>query len=244
MTTHPLLPISVTEHPHWRVIVRPMSYSRELVPRLRDLFKILEQTKLQLRGWDYPHISHCLEERNQGQNWIASWCTFRTHEEYLRFHQSGQFLHLFRVRESSLEWKAELEESTKSNLVKDDIDWSKVHGYFSIFNFLYTVTEIFEFAARLCQKGLYKESVSISIDLKQIKGFMLTTDWGRARLDYSICDSDILSKSWEIEAKDLLSGSANHSLKAAIWFFEQFGWMTLNEQVLRQDQQNFLQGLH
>ena len=98
MNTDPL-PVPVLEGPHWRVNLRPSEYLPELIPTLSQCFEIIQQTKVHLRGWDYPHLSTRNTERASGSNWIASWTPFMNHNEYWRFYQSGQFLHLFSVRE-------------------------------------------------------------------------------------------------------------------------------------------------
>lgn len=174
------LPVPVLETPRWRVNVRPESYNAELISSLAECFQIVEQTKLSLRGWDYPHLSHRANERGQGSNWVASWSEFGGRNEYWRLYQSGQFLHLFSVEEATNpEWRKELQAITKSHLgwgSLKEFDWSAVPGFISIRNFLYTITEIFEFAARLCERGLYKDAVAISIELKDIKGFVLTAE--------------------------------------------------------------------
>ena len=103
------LPVPVLERSHWRVNFRPGEYQPELIPTLSQCFEIMQQTKVRLRGWDYPHLSSRAAERATGLNWIASWALFMGHNEYWRFYQSGQFLHLFSVTEITHDgWSASL----------------------------------------------------------------------------------------------------------------------------------------
>lgn len=164
--------------------------------------------------------------------------------EYWRFFQSGQFVHLFSVREATeSEWREKLKRLTQGHLrhVKD-VDWETVPGYVHITNFIYSITEIFEFAARLCQNGIYEGNVSIAVQLKGIKGFVLTTDWDRAWHSYYAASEDEFGKIWEVGSDELVAKSPEKSLEAILWFFERFGWLDPAVQVLRQDQENFLKG--
>src|ERR671931_2326189 len=95
----PKLPVPVLDFPHWRVNIRPVIYQEELIPSLAKCFETVEQTKVRLRGWDYPHLSTKNNQRCQGVNWAGSWSNFMGHNEYWRFYQSGQFIHLFSIRE-------------------------------------------------------------------------------------------------------------------------------------------------
>ncbi len=65
-----------------------------------------------------------------------------------------------------------------------DIDWNAIPGYVSIVNLVYTITEYFEFAARICQAGVYQGNLNISIELHGAKGYLLTTDWNRSWHDW------------------------------------------------------------
>jgi hypothetical protein len=237
------LPVPVLKGPHWRVNFRPQVYKEELIPSLQRCVEIIEQTKLSIRGWDYPHFSRRDLERELGQNWIASWSDFRNRNEYWRFYQSGQFLHLFGIDETDPEWHAQLRGRAKSQVgwgEKKDLDWSQIPGFFSVLNFLYTFTEIFEFAARLCEKGVYESQISISVEIKGIRGFVLTHERNRAWMNYYCVTQDELSRAWEIEPKDLVAQSRQYSLVAVKWFFERFGWLNPSEEVLKNDQENFL----
>lgn len=240
----PLLPVPVLETPHWRVNFRLDAYDEELIPSLAKCFQLIEQTKLSLRGWDYPHLSGRANERAQGSNWVASWSAFSGRNEYWRLYQSGQFLHLFSIEEATNpEWRRELQARAQSHLSWGSLketDWSAVPGFISINNFIYTVTEIFEFAARLCEKEIYKQTVTISIELKDIKGFVLTADKMRAWHNYYAATESVLGKSWDIKREDLIAESAANALKAVLWFFERFGWMNPSLQTLRKDQDDFL----
>jgi hypothetical protein len=242
----PLLPVAVLETPHWRVNFRSETYNPELIPSLEKCFQIIEQTKLSLRGWDYPHLSGRPNERGRGSNWVASWSDFGCRNEYWRLYQSGQFIHLFSIEEATNpDWRKELQAMSKSHLgwgsLKEQ-DWSAVPGFISIRNFLYTVTEIFEFAARLCEKGIYGETFTISIELRRIKGLVLTAERLRPMHNYYAVTENELLKNWTVKREDLLAESSANSLAAVLWFFERFGWAHPPLQTLRKDQDDFVKG--
>lgn len=236
------LPVPVLEHPYWRVNFRPDVYQDEAIPSLSECFQIIEKNKVRLRGWDYPHLSNRDNERTQGINWVASWSNFMGHLEYWRFYQSTQFLHLFSVREATEEqWRSTLQKQTAFHLAHvSDVDWEKVPGFISIINFLYNVTDIIEFATRLCQAQVYKGNLNISIQINQIRGFILTTDLNHAWDIYCSAGEDSLAKTWTIDCESLIANSPHYSLDIIIWFFERFGWLNPSRDVLRKDIDNYL----
>src|SRR3989442_1688113 len=82
----------------WRVVIRPSRFVAERAP-LRDLETIVRDSIVQLRGWDYPHFPR--EGVTRGDDFIlalteAGWLA---HLEVWRLYQSGQFIHLFAMRE-------------------------------------------------------------------------------------------------------------------------------------------------
>jgi len=238
------LPVPVLEHPHWRVNFRPDVYQGEAVPSLFECFQIIEKNKVRLRGWDYPHLSHRDTERTQGVNWVASWTDFMGHLEYWRFYQSTQFLHLFSIREATYEpWRSRLQELATFHLSQiTDLDLEKVPGFISMMNFLYNVTDIIEFATRLCQAQVYKGSLNISIQINHIRNFILTTEINRAWDIYCSAGEDSLGKTWTINCESLVGDSPQYSLDIVVWFFERFGWLNPSRDVLRKDIDNYLKG--
>ncbi len=238
------LPVPVLDGPHWRVNYRPEAYAEESIPSLSQCFEIVEKNKVALRGWDYPHVSHRSNERGQGSNWVASWSSYMGHLEYWRLYQSTQFIYYSSVRETTEErWYDTLRKQAASHLsdVKN-VDLDKVPGFISIINFLYSVTEVVEFAARLCQAQVYEGRLDISIHLNSIKGFMLTTDMNRAWNLYCVAGVDKLGKTWQIDSESLIADSPDLSLKITIWFFERFGWMNPSIDAIRKDIDDYLSG--
>lgn len=238
------LPVPVLEHPHWRVNIRPLPYEPQRIPSLSACFDLIQATKLSLRGWDYPHLSQRPNQRGTGNRWIAAWSDFASHIEYWRLYQSAQFLHLFVVREAvEPQWRAQLRDAAESHgSYRTDVDWDKVPGYFSLLNFLYTVTEIFEFAARLVQRGVYPGELAVTVELKNVKGFVLTPDFDRAWSDVRAASEANIGRTWQLESRELVSASSEVSLQASAWFFERLGWLEPAVQVLQRDQEKFLAG--
>lgn len=231
------LPVPISDYPFWRVNFIPLDYEEELIPSLKECLEIVRKTKLSLRGWDYPHIS----TENQliyGNNWMASWEDFLGHKAYWRFYQSGQFIHLFAVKEEA---DIRYKEHIRSQMFR--MDWTKIPGFISILNFIYTMTEIFEFAARLCEKSVYKGSITINIRIQGIKGFiLLSTDWDREIDNIYQASSDILKHAWSIDTDVLIADSLNQSLNAISWFLERFGWLSQPLMAFKKDQEKFLKG--
>lgn len=238
------IPVPVKDYPYWTLLYRPESYSPDLIPSLTECGRLVEKARVQLRGWDFPHLSHRETDRCHGSNWIGSSVSFRGNIEYWRLYQSGQFIHFAAVREAAEhEWRAKLQRETMSHLsYRDDIDWDAVPGYISLVNLVYTVTEYFEFAARICQAGVYRGGLDVSLELTGAKGFVLTTDWNRAWSEYRVATDDRLRKAWRLSSNELIVGSAEHSLKAIAWLCECFGWMSPNVEALRKDQEKLLSG--
>jgi hypothetical protein len=218
------IPISVREMPHWRVNFRPEKYQSEAIPRIHDLFELVESTAVSFRGWNYPHVSSRASERAIGSDYVASWADFMGHIEYWRFYQSGQFIHLFSVPEvANQDWRRKYAHI-------------EAPGIFSVKNFLFTFTEIFEFAARLAQKHSYSGKLRISIDINQIRGFVLVTDFDRIMTQRYETHEETLGKKWEIETSNLILDSPKLALDATTWFLQRFGWRNPPRAVLESDQ--------
>jgi hypothetical protein len=227
--------------PRRRVIIRPAEYEEERLA-LRHLRGIVERTRVQLRGWDFPHLSHRGEESGRGDEWIASWSSFLGHREYWRMYQSGQFVHRESIRETvEEEWGRRLRQKA-SWFTQNE---GEVEGFFDFINFLYSMTEVFEFAANLCQTDDYpKGSVVIHVGFHDIQNFGLSTaQFGRDLSRLYRTSADTLQRTWEIETAELISASAELSLNAVVWFFERFQWDEQPVDVFREEQRKFLAGL-
>ena len=238
------LPVPVLEHPHWRVNFRPATYEPNLIPTLAKCFEIIEKNKLSLRGWDFPHLSRRDTERVHGNNWIASWSDFSGHYEYWRFYQSGQFIYIGAVREATeTEWKKKLEDDMKSHLsYMKNIDWTAIPGFISIVNFVYRVTEIYEFASRLCQAQVYSGTLKITIELKGVKEFVLSAPWDSVWHSYYSATENDLATGNEIATDTLVASSKEEALKSIAWFFERFGWLNPPVETIAHDQEKLLKG--
>jgi hypothetical protein len=229
---------SVKALPHWRVNLRPDDYEPELIPSLAECWALVQRTKLSLRGWDYPHIDFP-ENQELGASWIGTWSDFHGHQEYWRLYQSGQFIHFFTVREvTEPGWQEKLKASAG---MLGSAQETAALSFMSITNFLWSVTEIFEFAARLVQGGLYPESVRVSIRLDKIAQFALT-ETGRPIHNLYRNTSETLEKSWQVGSADLLARSSEYALVATGWFFERFGWLSPPIPSLREEQEKLLKG--
>jgi hypothetical protein len=241
----PKLPVPVLQEPHWRVNVRPADYICDRVGTLAECLDVLRHAQVRLGGWEYPYLSPDPQEQSWGNSWIEGWAEFGGQSEYWRFYQSGQFLHLLGVEEATnARWRTHLADLTRRRVfVAPGVDFSAVPGFISITRLLYTVTGVFEFAARLAERGVLGDSCTVAINLRGVKGFLLTVgDADRFFRRYREAGQDDLGREWKCEKQALLAESAELALAASRWFYERFGWMEPGMDILKRDQENFLAG--
>lgn len=226
----------IQEAPHWRVVIRPGEHVQERISSLNECWRLIESCRVSLRGWDYPHIYY--EHRQVGNDWVASWDEYGSHREYWRFYQSGQFLHLFSFKEDKFRDKAEAKAISDAPALNN----FKPSGYLGVISVLWTITEIFEFAARLAQKANFDDSVSIAIQMVGVKDRVLyESEAGRDFSRPYMASEPTLSKERTVDTKDLLSGTSDYALDTAEWFFERFQWMDPPRQALADDQRRLLE---
>src|SRR5216117_1721135 len=148
---------------YWRVVIRPSGFIAERA-RLRDLEQIARDSVVQLRGWDYPHFPK--EGVTRGNDFIEALTDVEwlSHIELWRLYQSGQFVHLFAMRE---DW---VEGTSLPGL--GNVKRGTLLSYEST---LYTITEIFLFAGRLAQRMALGPDVVVEYGLYNLQNRRLET---------------------------------------------------------------------
>lgn len=233
------LPEKIEKGPHWRVNFRPSVHKVRI--QMAEALDLIKTTSLRLRGWPYPFLSDERQEQILEQNYIASGSDWAGHLEYWRLYFSGQFIHLFQVREKSNEsWDEQLRKEAERNILpfrnKSD---PTIPGFISILNLLYNFTEFFEFATRLCSKNLYQSEFQINVELLRIRDFALIAEYPKHWVGYYPATADKIAKSWIVSPERVLSEGAELALEGAVYFLKRFGWHNPTLDILRQDQEKF-----
>jgi hypothetical protein len=135
---------------HWRTLIRPRPYSKHRLDFDR-LLPLLEQTKVQFRGWDYPHVDP--PHVTKHLDFIEQSTDWEHYLETFRFYQSGQFVHYAGFAE---DWR------DQSGLEPADNDW-KAGARLGIGAAIYHFTEVFEFAARLAASAAGDEEMTVDL---------------------------------------------------------------------------------
>lgn len=227
--------------PHWRVVLRPQDYVAERLPTLAACRDAVSNAKVRLRGWDFPHIPGRHGGTTVGTDHVAGWTDFGGYLEYWRFYQSGQFLTLMAVREARNEaWAEQLRTLARSHYGSSS-ESEGAPGFFSVLNFLYTVTEIFEFASRLAEASVYSGAIEVTVHVRGAQGFGLLPESDRAWWEHFPLPQGSLGRSWLLPADELVAGSGAAALAATVWFFERFGWVDVSSESLALDQRKFLE---
>lgn len=213
------LPEKIIKNPHWRVNYRPSIYKKRILDP-KTAFDLVRKSLVRRRGWDYPYVSEENAEQIRELDYVASGCDWCGFVEYWRLYYSGQFVHLFALRE---------------NVICDS------PGYIDITNTLSNIAEVIEFAARLTEKGIYQDSLQISIKIKNVNGFKLSAKDRLWRGHYS-ATANIIEKTVEVNARDLLGQTTDIALDTTIHILKSFGWDNPPRDILENDLKKFLVG--
>jgi len=224
---------------YWKIIIRPTTYKKDLIPSLDKCKEIIEQSRVSLRGWDYPHIDPS-GIKIAGDNSVHSFCDWEEGPmfEYWRFYQTGQFVHYFSMREDS-----RISEE-KRNEIRQEFGSraNNINKFLSILSTIYSITEIFEFASRLVSKFDNSDSFEIIIELHDVKNRMLFF-WDTFRFLFQpyICEYDPVLIKKNLTKGEIISKSPEIALDVAIDIFKRFNWAEVNRQIFIEDQKKFLE---
>lgn len=216
---------------YWRVYLRPRKF-REKPLTLGDCLRLVEASHVSLRGWDYPHFFE-KDIKSGGDDWIESSVDWSDHIEYWRFFQSGQFIHYF----------AAWEDYREVPWVSSEYPSGKPDRYLEPVGVVYQVTEIFEFAARLAQRGIFDSGAVISISIHGTKDRQLAYWRGLERFlsRRYVCERDAVAVDRKPAAAELISSSKQLALEVCVDIFERFNWFDPPVDVLAQDQLRLLE---
>jgi hypothetical protein len=217
---------------YWFVNVRPLKFEKEKLKSLAECAELVKTCSVRLRGWPYPYVNANVIK--SGVDWVQGEVDSGSYIEYWRMHQSGQFAHLFACRE---DW-------WKENSLFGGEHLKKIEpmSTLEVLMTLFTLTEIYEFAARLAEKKLFEEALNVTVELHGMKGRKLIfIEPFRTLFDEYVCAVNDLPRSLIISVEDVLGKAHELALDHAIWVFERFNWRSVRRDILQKDQEKLLQ---
>lgn len=222
---------------YWRVVIRPSLYRENLFDRERAE-ELIYASKVQLRGWDYPHIDRegirMADERS-----IESACDWTEGPmfEYWRFYCTGQFVHYFSMRED-----LRIDEENVG-LFQREYNTSATR-FLDVLSTIYSITEIYLFALRLASNIQDVQEWNITAELHGVNGRTLMF-WDRRRSLFQAytCsfEKDVIALSRTIPRDDLITKFDSIALDVLLDLFASFNWKNPSRDILFEDQKKFLE---
>ncbi|HEC79176.1 MAG TPA: hypothetical protein ENI34_08570 [candidate division WOR-3 bacterium] len=222
---------------YWYINFYPLKPIENRIPSRTECKRLIEETRVNLRGWDYPHFPIRQDSNSQiyfGPDYVEASVDWWAQKEAWRYYQSGQFIHYLGINE---DWFVD------NKWAEDYLKNIKPGTVLSVINTIYTVTEIFEFIRRLTERGLYDDGLNINIILFGISDRKLVIfDPNRVPLgdDYK---AHVNQLPWfkQISKNEMLIKSEEISFSLICFIFETFNWERIPKAVIKEDQRKFLQ---
>lgn len=150
---------------YWRVVIRPGNFVEKRVSNISTLYPLLQKISVQLRGWDFPHLDPRTPPITD-VDWVGQESEWEAFVETWRIYQSGQFVDFAGMTE---DWRDQSEWSPAPENWKPNLT-------LSAFDALFTVTEVFELAARLAQSEAGDDVMHIEVTPSHLAGRELRRD--------------------------------------------------------------------
>jgi hypothetical protein len=211
---------------YWRVNIRPIKFEERGIGSLPQCWKIMEDCKVSLRGWDYPVLNK--SEKIFGKDWVQSgWYDNWTEmAELWRFYQSGQFIHYFSCMEDYREIP--------------NFSTLEIPRGLSVTSTLYKVTEIYELAARLAEKNVLQDQLKISIKLLGMRDRALF-EWDGSMIPvYKSEGKEILVES-QLSILSLLGSSHEEAINKTMDILSEFMGYRIPRTIIEAKQQRLLE---
>lgn len=200
---------------YWRAEIRPADYVERRLGSLGELQRAIEKARVELRGWDFPHIGKAwgLPDNQKSVGVDTDWSA---HVETWRAFLSGQFVFRGGI------WTDWMDQH---HFGQPDRRW-KPGTTLPIVSTLWSLTECFEFAARYSQTSAGGDPMFIDVSFHGLKGRVLFGDHER-RVWFDSYGPALLNEfafSRTLPRTELLSTAAELARTAATELFAAFGY--------------------
>lgn len=216
---------------HWEFILRPVDFEPERIPGLLELKSLVAEHEVRLRGWYFPH----LDERVQlGLNHIETYVSFRELNDAWRFYQSALYIAL---RGLSEDW------------IPEERSWAETYDIrvgekLGIRSALFQLAEVYEFAARLAQTGVFGDRLFLKVNLvgtAERSLFYWPNEDRWLRRDYR-CSVPELPREQQFQVADFVGRAREYALDHFMWLMERFGFSPPRD-LFQGELDNFFGGL-
>jgi hypothetical protein len=200
---------------YWKVVIRPAEFLRERVAELLYLKEIIRKSSVELRGWDFPHISSNTDI-SVGMDWVGQEVDWSEHVETWRLYQSGQFAFYGGIY---YDWQ------DQSIFERPSQSWTP-GKHLGVVDTIFRLTEIYELAARLSMTEAGGDSLFIGTTLVGLSGRALRIDDPR-RSGFSYPRTSAIQEfpySVTLPREQLVSEARDQALKHADQLFTRFNW--------------------
>ena len=206
---------------HWEVVIRPESFDEARVP-YEELDAVLERAVVRFRGWPVPFMDF-RQPLERGDDWIGQDIDAEmvSHYEAWRFFTSGQFNHL---RAVSADWR-EGKEATHV-----PAGFSSV---VEVWEILFYLTEVFEFAARLALSPAGGDSMRIEATLNGVanRGLVVGQQGRAPFIEPYRTTAPSIARATTLRREQLVGNPRALAVTMARDFFIRFGWKPAEDQL-------------
>jgi hypothetical protein len=206
---------------HWSISIRPSSFDPMRVD-YSALEDIVESLAVRFRGWPVPVVDR-REQPLRGEDWVGQDidASMVSHYEAWRFFTSGQFNHL---RAVSADWR----EGRERTYVPSGYD-----AVIEVWEILFYLTEVFEFAARLALSDAGDDPMVIGIGVEALGNRALVVgQHNRAEFIEPYRTPTTYAVELSVGRDDLVARPRELAAEAARTFFLRCGWKPPIEQLL------------
>lgn len=213
---------------YWDVEIRPLPFDADRLG-YENLENVIEGATVRMRGWPVPFVDN-RQPLSRGDDWIGQDidALMVSHLEAWRLFTSGQFVHL---RAVTADWG-------EANVIAPTSGTERI---IPVWDILFYLTEIVEFAARLALKAKTPSSVLLRAKLSDMAGRGLVVGQRNRAEFFSpyIQQQDVLQAQTNVQADQLVAEPRDVALALARHLLLRFGWKPATEQ-LRSHQQELV----
>jgi hypothetical protein len=210
--------------PRWELITYPSQYMAERIPNLPDLERLIKESQVSLRGWDFPYIGRRGKAStfNTGFQGYVDWEVIR---EAFRLYKSGLFV-----------WKRAIWEDLQ------DAKTEKGKQTLSFSSAIHCITEWLLFLARLYESIADVNTVRILVRVVGCKNRQLASfdalvpfysDWYESQEDIIFFQRNYTVEELRASSREIAGTIAKH-------IFHVFNWTDIKDDTIEHWQNKLL----